>query len=79
MKSALESLTAIKIGELILRDFKNQIKDIPLKYSDFEDLQNSYEKILYELCNLAYEKGKNDLSKKDFNAWLSLVCAYDGK
>lgn len=75
--SVFDSVTALKIGQKVLDEFKKEMKSVVFKFEDYEELQNDYEKVLYDMCNEAYLKGKNDLSEKEFKEWLSHNCAYE--
>ena len=77
--TAFDSITALRIGQKILDEFKKEMKSVVFTFEDYEELQNDYEKIIFDLCNESFEKGKNDLSKKEFDEWLSHNCAYEDK
>ena len=74
--SVLDTITTLRVGELVLKKYKEEMKSMVFTFDDYEKLQNDYEKILYDLCKEAYNKGKNDLSEKEFNKWLESNCAY---
>ena len=77
MNRPLHSVTALRIGKLVLERFEEEMNKKSFTYQDFKKLQNDYEKILLELLKEAYSKGKNDLSKREFDIWLESVSAYE--
>jgi type III secretory pathway component EscR len=77
--SIFDAIITLKVGQEVLNQVKDEMNKHKFNYKDFQTLQNNYEKLIWDLCQQAFLKGKENMDDKLFMEWLKEQSCYEEK